>query len=347
MRIFLNKACLTYTLLLFCLAQSASGQTYRNLVLEGAGIRGIAYSGALMELQEHKILDSISRVGGTSAGAITALAVSIGYSPQEIYEIVANTPFQKFNDGRFLFFGGFRRLNKNYGWYMGEAFSNWLSDLIEKKTGNKDITFRQLREKGFKDLYITGTSLNRQKLIVFSHENYPDMKVRDAVRISMSIPLYYQAVWIDSVGNIIRKPKNTQGLDLMVDGGIMGNFPIHIFDSTKYFSANAYMDSAKNAFAKNPETIGVRIDSDEQINFDLNNNGLAPFEINGFKDYVSAFYNIIIENLNRQSLDETDWKRTISVSSVNIGPKVKKLSDQQKNMLVESGKKGVKVFLGK
>jgi NTE family protein len=317
------------------------------LILEGAGIRGIAYAGALMELQNHKILDSIKRVGGTSAGAITALAVSIGYSPQEIYDIIANTDFQKFNDGKYIFLGGFHRLRKHYGWYLGETFSDWLAELIEKKTGNKDITFSQLHEKGFKDLYITGTSLNRQKMIVFSRENYPNMRVRDAIRISMSIPLYYEAVWINSAGKIIRKPKDKKSLDLMVDGGIIGNFPIHIFDSTEYFPANAYMDNEKNAFAKNPETIGVRIDTDEQINSDQNSTGLAPYEINEFTDYIGAFYNIILENLNRQSLDETDWERTISVSSMDIGPKVKKLSDLQKNALVESGKKGVKAFFEK
>jgi len=317
------------------------------LILEGAGIRGIAYAGALMELQNHKILDSIKRIGGTSAGAITALAVSIGYSPEEIYDIIANTDFQKFNDGRYIFFGGFHRLRKHYGWYLGETFSDWLAELIEKKTGNKDITFSQLHEKGFKDLYVTGTSLNRQKMIVFSRENYPNMRVRDAIRISMSIPLYYEAVWIDSTGKIIQKPKDTKDLDLMVDGGILGNFPIHIFDSTNYFPANTYMDSAKNAFAKNPETIGVRIDTDEQINSDKNNTGLAPYEINEFTDYIGAFYNIILENLNRQSLDADDWKRTISVSSKDIGPKVKKLSDAQKNILLESGREGVKAFFEK
>ena len=52
--------------------QLASEVKYENLVFEGAGIRGIAYCGALMELDEKGMLADIKRVGGTSSGAITA-----------------------------------------------------------------------------------------------------------------------------------------------------------------------------------------------------------------------------------------------------------------------------------
>jgi NTE family protein len=38
-----------------------------NLVLEGGGVKGIAYVGALQVLEEKGILSKIQRVGGTSA----------------------------------------------------------------------------------------------------------------------------------------------------------------------------------------------------------------------------------------------------------------------------------------
>jgi NTE family protein len=88
-----------------------------------------------------------------------------------------------------------------------------------------------LHAKGFKDLYITGTCLNKQQLIVFSYETYPKMKVKDAVRISASIPLYFEAVFIDKDGKVISHPKRKEGLDIMVDGGFTGNFPIRMFDN--------------------------------------------------------------------------------------------------------------------
>ena len=87
----------------------------RNLVFEGAGIRGIAYSGAIRQLEERNILQGIQRVGGTSAGAITALLLSIGYTSHEISDIINSTSFKKFNDGKFFFFGGINRFKKYYG----------------------------------------------------------------------------------------------------------------------------------------------------------------------------------------------------------------------------------------
>ena len=83
----------------FCYSQN---NTIRNLVFEGAGIRGIAYSGTVKELEAQDILKGIQRVGGTSSGAITALLISIGYSASEIATIVNTTPYKKFNDGRFF-----------------------------------------------------------------------------------------------------------------------------------------------------------------------------------------------------------------------------------------------------
>lgn len=301
-------------------------------MFEGAGIRGIAYSGVIKELEARNILKDVQRMGGTSSGAITALLLSIGYSADEISYIVGSTSFKKFNDGRFFFIGGINRFQKYFGWYRGQQFERWLSDLIKAKTNNPEITFSQLKQRGCKDLYVTGTCLNKQSLIVFSSENYPNMKVKDAVRISMSIPLYFEAVFIDSEGNVVHHPKNKTGLDIMVDGGFVGNFPIKIFDSTKY------LDPTKsNSFVPNPQTIGFRIDREDQIQNDVSGKSLAPIGINSVKDYFSAFYNIIIENLNRQTLTKEDWQRTISISDGNVSPRVRKLPIQEITTLINNG----------
>jgi NTE family protein len=315
--------------------QSEAQIPVKNMVFEGAGIRGIAYSGVIAEFEKAGLLDSLERVGGTSAGAITALALALGYKADEIQNIIYNTDFGKFNSGRFFFFGGGNRMLKRYGWYRCDKFYDWLDKIIESRTNNPDITFREMHEKGYKDLYVTGVSLSSQKLIIFSKDTYPDMKIRDAVRISMSVPLYFQAAFIDSTGKVYSKPARDQQLDVVIDGGVLMNFPIQIFDK-KDSSGNRVPDRA---------TVGVRIDSDEQIAYDNSNKGLAPYEINNLQDYVGAFYIIILENLNRASLTADDWKRTVSVSSVNIGPRVKKLSSSQKHLLIGSGRKSAVKFI--
>jgi predicted acylesterase/phospholipase RssA len=73
--------------------------------MKGGGIRGIAYGGALQELAAQGVLGHITRVGGTSAGAIQAALLAVGYSPEAIIDIVNRTPVQRLNDGRFIFFG--------------------------------------------------------------------------------------------------------------------------------------------------------------------------------------------------------------------------------------------------
>jgi NTE family protein len=264
--------------------------TIKNLVFEGAGVRGIAYCGAIQEMESKLMMGSIERVGGTSSGAIIALTISLGYSGKEIETIISKTNFKKFNDGGFFFIGGINRLNKNFGWYKGKKIGKWLEKIIKEKTGNENITFEELHQKGFKDLYITGTSLNKQKAVVFSYESYPKMKIKDAVRISSSIPLYFEPVYIDSSGKTFDHPKQNQGFDMMVDGGVLENFPIHIFDKEQ---PDLY-------------TIGFRIDHTPQIENDKGDKTLAEMPIDHLKEYFGAFYNIVVENLNRQRLTNTD-----------------------------------------
>jgi NTE family protein len=336
------KTFFLFITLFLSLSIKAQSNQIKNLVFEGAGIRGIAYSGAIKELETRNILQNVQRVAGTSAGAITALLLSLGYSADEITAIINSTSFKKFNDGKLFFIGGFSRFQKYYGWYRGQQFEKWLSKLIAVKTGDANVSFDQLHEKGFKDLYVTGTCLNKQSLVIFSYENFPQMKVKDAVRISMSIPLYFEAVFTDASGNVLHHPKNKKGLDIMIDGGFTANFPIKIFDSSKYF------DLAKqNEFEVNPQTIGFRIDRDEQIKNDAEGKSLATMEIKTVKDYFGAFYNIILENLNRQTLTEDDWKRTVSISDGTVKPRIRKLSVEELQTLINNGERASKKFLTK
>ncbi len=317
---------------------SAQTSEVKNLVFEGAGMRGLAYCGALTVLEEEGLTTDIERVGGTSAGAITALLFSLGYTADEMGTLISTTKFKKFNDGKFWIFGGISRMKNKYGWYRCRRFSDFIGALIAEKTGDSEITFEEFHRQGYKDLYVTATCLNRQNMVVLSRETYPKMKVRDAVRISMSIPLYFQAVFVDEVGNVYNKQQGDKRLDIMVDGGIIGNFPIQLFDSIA-------IDSTGAAYRiPNPETLGIRMDSDAQIAADQDNQSLAHLEINNLKDYINAFYTIVIENLNRNELTEMDWKRTVSISHKGIVPKVKRLKKAQKNMLIESGRRAMEGF---
>jgi NTE family protein len=325
----------TWILFGFLISASLAAQSFKNLVFEGGGMRGVSYAGALSELQKRNLLDSVGNLGGTSVGAITAMMLAVGYTPTEIEKEISETNPRKFNDGTVLFFGGPTRLRKHFGWYKGKKVTRWIGGLIERKLENEEITFTQLHEMKRPSLYVTGTSLNNQRVIVFSHETYPNMKVRDAVRASMSLPFFFKPVIIDSVGHVLKKSNQTF-YDIVVDGGFIANYPIDLFDKK---------DSSGKRIP-NSNTLGFRLDTKNQLEYDKQGKGvLAPWPIRSFKNYVGAFFNFIMENLNRPNLTPDDWSRTIAISSELVGAKIRRLTPEQRTAMMEAGRKATADYL--
>jgi len=67
-------------------------RTIENLVFNVGGVLGIAYAGAIEALEKQGILSQVKRTAGTSAGAVAAALISLGYSSKEIVEVVILTP---------------------------------------------------------------------------------------------------------------------------------------------------------------------------------------------------------------------------------------------------------------
>jgi len=87
------------------------------------------------------------------------------------------------------------------------------------------------------------------------------------------------------------------------------------------------------------------MDTDFQIHHDSTDHNLQPQTIASFSDYAGALFILTVESLNRQWLTQEDWNRTISVSSLGIGPKIKKMSEDQKRAFFDSGVRGIQLFL--
>ncbi len=68
---------------------------FKNLIFEGGGVKGIAYVGAIKLLEEKGIISNIVRVGGTSAGAINALLVGLGYTSAQTLNIMNKLNFKE------------------------------------------------------------------------------------------------------------------------------------------------------------------------------------------------------------------------------------------------------------
>ena len=88
-----------------------------NLVFEGGGPKGVSYVGALEALQDKGMLNEVQRVAGTSAGAITATLVALGYSPREMKKILMEFDLTLFLDpapGNERFLEATLRAGKSY-----------------------------------------------------------------------------------------------------------------------------------------------------------------------------------------------------------------------------------------
>ncbi len=316
-------------------------QTIKNLVLEGGGIRGLAYPGALFELEKAGMLDSITRVAGTSSGGFNAALLSIGYSPEEMIEIVMALKVHRLNQRGIPLISPGVRMRKKFGWFSSQRLSNYIEELIKRRTSNKDLTFEQLHDSAikypdvYKDLFLTGTDLKSQNTVLFSYQTFPKMRIVDATRISMTIPLYFEAIFMDRSGKILNSKKEMDSTTMiMVDGGLGMNYPIHVFDTL-------VKGNPHSLFVPNPGTLGLKFETNEQIDYNIRGKGLAPMKIYKVTEFIGAFYNVSFEEINRSALSIKDWERTIFIPIDGISPRIKRLSMHEKQFLIKSGSDAV------
>jgi len=308
---------------------STKSYNFKNLVFEGGGVKGIAYIGALKVLEEKGILKNIERIAGTSAGAITAALLSVGFTSEEIKKSLGKVNFLDFKDDSF-FLINILRLLKKYGWYKGNVFEKWLKKTISKKV-SPDITFSQLNslkgKKNIRSLYVIGTDVNYKAHVVLSNETVPDMPIAEAVRISMSIPLFFKSV----------KYRNS----IYVDGGVYYNYPLNLFDQEKYLVEKP---EKNNNEPYNKETLGLRVDSPEEITSQIKNEPNPNLQINSLKNYIQALIGGLVDMANKTHLREKDWDRTVYIDSLGVSSTQFDLSDKQKKELILSGETSARKY---
>ncbi len=157
----------------------------KNLVFQGGSVKGIAYPEAIKALGEQKDLSKLERVAGTSAGAIMALLMALGFEHAAITKLMSEFDFrallddpeggvktsdkvlksvEKSQEGHSAFFSKLpakgvkgpliSRMVNQFGIYSGEFFRRWCEENIavqvKKVTGDKHsgehLTFAELHE---------------------------------------------------------------------------------------------------------------------------------------------------------------------------------------------------------
>jgi len=262
-----------------------------DLVFEGGGAKGMVFVGALQELfGDGKY--SFGRLLGTSAGAITAVSLASGLTPEMMLEALGekdasgksvfesflgnpepfdpeaihhsairkllgelNMPFvpdfaeEKIDDwiarrlaaddrGRHLF-----SFVERGGWYSADPFVTWIArklDEVEQDGKPRQLGASTLRE------FFTATNVEMtlvaadttwSRILLLNHRTAPDLPVVWAARMSMSVPLLWQEVeWQEAWGayhtwnpDADRLEPNDIAGHVVVDGGLLSNFPISLF----------------------------------------------------------------------------------------------------------------------
>jgi len=192
-----------------------------DAVFEGGGMRGIGLVGAALAFETKGY--RFRNVAGSSAGAIVASLIAAGFSATEMYEIMSDVKFEQFKHSRYGFGNTGLAISaiKNFGIYSAKQFEEWLAELLARKNVHK---FADLREGSLK---VTASDVTDEKTLVLPDDlekfgiDPKSFSVATAVRMSMSIPIFYEPYeLVDSEGNV----------HYIVDGGMLSNYPIWILD---------------------------------------------------------------------------------------------------------------------
>jgi NTE family protein len=217
-------------------------EIFENFVCEGGGVKGVAIPGALITLHKARILKNLKRYAGSSIGALFCALLAMNVSVDKIIYLTISMDFTKMQTKSWIPVQ-VARLVCNYGLAKNKRITDIIREAFEFVGEDPDTTFRQNYNKTGKELYISGTNLNTNMVCFFSHHNYPNMPITQAISISMCVPTYYV-------------PFKFEG-DYWVDGGTAENYPIYIFnDLEKLVSGNVY-DISRDPI--NPKTIGIKL----------------------------------------------------------------------------------------
>jgi NTE family protein len=310
-----------------------------DLVLEGGGVKGFGTVGAVLGLLEHGF--AFPRIAGTSVGAMVAALAAAGADARQICGAMERLELSRVPDRMPpkvpLISEGLSLLARS-GAYEGDYVRDWMrselqalgvttfGDLRREPDGDDDGLHADQRYK----LVVLATDITRGRLLRLPwdyhlfHLEPDEQSVADAVRMSMSIPLYFEPQRLtDPV---------TGDTSVIVDGAVLSNFAVEIFDRT---------DGREPRWP----TFGVRIlpDLPAGIGQVFPALGLPlppPFEL--LKNVVVTAF--VGNDQTHLDLPEVR-KRTIAIDSSEVGITDFDASPDTVHALIQHGREAVDGFL--
>jgi NTE family protein len=320
-----------------------------DLVMEGGGVKGLGLAGAVITLSDAGYV--FPRVGGTSAGAIVAALVAAyqtrGVPLTQLQADMNELHYDKFMDRSFIGrhlgpFGLATDLVFSQGLYGTGYLDKWLHSKFDplgiRTFGDLKITDdpeSSLPPQQRYRLVVHTSDLTRQCLVrlpwdvpaytlpqgqeatleqeIAAIDAFP---VVDAVRASMSIPFFFQPF----------HQKTPQGKCTWVDGGMLQNFPITVFNRS---------DGKKPRWP----TFGVKLSSEPPEK--------APDkEVFGDVHELVAIARTALGEWNRYALDDDGVaSRTVWVDTMRVQATDFHIDRATQQKLYDNGCAAAQVFL--
>ncbi|WP_438028135.1 patatin-like phospholipase family protein [Sorangium sp. So ce233] len=308
-----------------------------NLVLEGGGVRGIGLVGALAALEEALVTEQrfdnthIAYLAGTSAGAIVAALLGAGYDSHEIADIIAGPEIARFADidglSKIPVIG--RPISMIYGLFahLGLFKGDYFLEFIRGKLRAKGVrTFGDLIMPGCEReteasrkyrVHLVASDITRGRMLVLPDDINADeygvdpdeLDVALAVRMSVSVPFVFRPVRLTGDNGVE---------SYIVDGGLLSNFPVRIFD-------------AAGTPRRDTLTIGVRIMRDRYHSI-------------GFPMVTRAAYALVSTAIEAhdfsdisKAVDQLKWASVIEINTEAVPIFKFTLSPLEKEILYKAG----------
>ena len=321
---------------LLILSFSISAQRV-GLVLSGGGARGLAHIGLIKALEDNNI--PIDYITGTSMGAIVASLYAMGYTTEEMVELILSDEFKMWQSGKFdddlvnsflqqehtpAFFTVKVSLKDSLNLKakpkflpeslikpqpMSFAFLKLFSAATERSEGNFDNLFVPIRTVS-SDVY------NKQAVISKSGN------LGDAVRASMSFPFVFKPIELNGV--------------LVYDGGIYDNFPVQVMKDD--FAPDFIIGSVVSKNPTKPQEGDLMSQIDNMVmqktNYDIDSiDGVAiKYELDDVSLLEFNKVNEIFEKGYQGGLDNIDYiksrvERQVTPEQVNLNRAIYKSND--------------------
>lgn len=188
-------------------------------VFSGGGINGYAHMGVWRFLEElwsaHglSLMKSVQGAGGASVGSIIALAMVLGCTSHELESLATvalNTEYSTTVMDLTGLLSGTRS-----GLLSSEIISGFVQNILKLKTGNAQMTFRDLKEFTQAQYVCTAHNIVMMRSEYFGTEHTPDVPVWKGVTMSCLNPLFFN--YMEHEGGEY------------YDGGLSNSVPFEVF----------------------------------------------------------------------------------------------------------------------